>query len=451
MEACDLLFGGSYLLTMDGADTRIRNGAAAIRGGRILEVGPFERLKASYMPAETIWHEDAVIMPGLVDAHTHETLTRGLHEDLPLMRWLEEVCYPIEAQYEPDDLYAAALMTQAELIRGGVTTFIDIFRFADQAIRAVRQTGLRGIFTPQFFDATEDTLESIDRTVDLIKTYHGTENGRVSVWFGPHAPYSVSPERYRRAAELSRELGVGIHTHLCETEDELRTIRERYGTDPVTMMEEAGVLDVPCVLAHCIYLTDDNIRLLAEKRNTAALVYNPISNLKLADGIARVPDWLAAGCTVGLGTDSNLSNNGLDMFNEMRIGGYMQKTFRRDATVMPCGQMLRLATRGSAAALKLDDQIGSLEVGKRADVIAVSLKKPHLWPVYYENPSNIVEQLVYSARASDVTATVCDGKVLMDNGILRTIDEEVVFAFVQERAMSLYARSFPERSGHPGK
>ena len=445
METCDLLLGGSYLLAMDDGDTRIRNGAVAVRGGRILEAGSFERLKKAYAPAETIWHEDSVIMPGLVDAHTHETLTRGLHEDLPLMRWLEEVCYPIEGQYCPEDLYAAALMTQAELIRGGVTTFIDIFRFAGEAIRAVRQTGLRGIFTPQFFDATEDTLESIDRTVELIKTYHGTEDGRVSVWFGPHAPYSVSPERYRRAAELAGKLGAGIHTHLCETEDEVRTVRQRYGMDPVAMMQEAGVLDVPCVLAHCIYLTDSNIRLLAEKRYTAALVYNPISNLKLADGIARVPEWLKAGCTVGLGTDSNLSNNGLDMFNEMRIGGYMQKTFNHDATIMPCGQMLRLATRGSAAALKMEDKIGSLEAGKCADVIAVSLKKPHLWPIYYENPSNIVEQLVYSARASDVITTVCNGRVLMDNGVLRTIDEEEVFAFVQERAASLYARSFPGR------
>lgn len=444
-QTCDLLMGGSMLLTMDDNDRRIRNGAVAVSGGKIIDLGTFEELQEKYDAKETIFHEHSVVLPGLIDAHTHETLTRSLHEDLPLMRWLEEVCYPIEGSYTSDDLYAAAMMTQTELIRAGITTFIDIFRFADRAIEAVKQTGLRGIFTPQFFDATQDTLESIDKTVGLIEKYHGMENGRVSVWFGPHSPYSVCPENYARAAKLSRELGVGIHTHLCETADELDIIRERYNTDPVTMMLDAGVLDVPCVLAHCIHLTDDNIRVLAEKKATAGLVYNPISNLKLADGIARIPEIIAAGCTLGLGTDSNLSNNGLDMFNEMRIGSYMQKTFNNDATLMPCQDMLRLATRGSAAVLKLDDKIGSLEIGKCADVIAVGFHRPHMWPIYYENPSNIVEQLVYSARASDVITTVCDGKVLMDDGKVRTVDEKAVFEMVQNCADSIYKRSFPER------
>ena len=448
MEAGELLLRGSYLLTMDDNDKRILNGAVAVKDGKIAALGTREELKKRYTAGEEIHHENAVILPGLIDAHTHETLTRGLHEDLPLMRWLEEACYPIERSYMPEDITAAALMTQMELIRGGVTTFIDIFRFADRAIDAIRQTGLRGIFTPQFFDATEDTLESIDRTVDLIEKYHGTENGRVSVWFGPHAPYSVCEENYARAAKLSKELGVGIHTHLCETKSELETIRKQYAKDPVEMMRDAGVLDVPCVLAHSIHLTEENIALLAEKRETAGLVYCPISNLKLADGIARIPAIQQAGCTLGLGTDSNLSNNGLDMFNEMRIGSYMQKTANEDPTLCPCGDMLRLATRGSAAALKIDDQVGSLEIGKKADIIAVSLESPHLWPIYYENPCNIVEQLVYSARASDVITTVVDGNVLMDNRVIRTVNEKEVFAMVQKCATELYCRSFPNRVYH---
>jgi 5-methylthioadenosine/S-adenosylhomocysteine deaminase len=445
LRECDLLIGGSYLLAMDDEDTRIRNGAAAVLGDSILEIGSVAELRGKYQPKEEIFHENAVVLPGLIDAHTHETLTRGLHEDLPLMRWLEEVCFPIERSYTPDDLYAAALMTQMELIRGGVTTFIDIFRFADRAIKAVRQSGLRAIFSPQFFDETADTLESIDRTVGLIEQYHGTENGRVNVWFGPHAPYSCGPESYARAAKLSEKLGVGVHTHMAETRSEVQIIREQYGKDPVEYLRDAGVLDVPCVLAHSIYLTDDNIALLAEKRDTAGLVYNPISNMKIADGVARVPDILRAGCTVGLGTDSNLSNNGLDMFAEMRIGSYLQKVFNDDATIMPCLQMLKLATRGSAKALKMDDRIGSLEAGKRADIIAVSFMKPHMWPIYYENPSNIVEQLVYSARASDVITTVVDGRVLMDNYDLKTLNEKDCFVFVQKQALDLYARSFPDK------
>jgi 5-methylthioadenosine/S-adenosylhomocysteine deaminase len=232
---------------------------------------------------------------------------------------------------------------------------------------------------------------------------------------------------------------------MAETKSEVQIIREQYGKDPVEYLRDAGVLDVPCVLAHSIYLTDDNIALLAEKRDTAGLVYNPISNMKIADGVARVPEMLRAGCTVGLGTDSNLSNNGLDMFAEMRIGSYLQKVFNDDATIMPCLQMLKLATRGSAKALKMDGIIGSLEPGKRADIIAVSFLKPHMWPIYYESPSNIVEQLVYSARASDVITTVVDGRVLMDNFDLKTLNEKDCFDFVQKQASDLYARSFPDK------
>jgi 5-methylthioadenosine/S-adenosylhomocysteine deaminase len=445
MRECDLILGGSYLLAMDDNDTRIRNGGVAIKDGKIIALAEISELRNQYKPKEEIVHENAVILPGLIDAHTHETLTRGLHEDLPLMRWLEEVCYPVEASYTPEDIYAAALMTQMELIRGGVTTFIDIFRYADQAIKVIEKSGMRAIFTPQFFDETSDTLESIDKTVDLIEKYHGSQNGRVSVWFGPHAPYSCGPESYARAAELSKKLGVGVHTHMCETKAEVQLIKERYGKDPVEYLHEAGVLDVPCVLAHSIYLTDENISLLAKKRDTAGLVYNPISNMKIADGIARIPELLSAGCTVGLGTDSNLSNNGLDMFAEMRIGSYLQKVFNDDATIMPCFEMLKLATRGSAKVLKMEDKIGSLEPGKCADVIAVSFSKPHMWPIYYENPSNIVEQIVYSARASDVITTIVDGKVLMDNYVIRTLDEKGAFEFIQKRAMDLYARSFPDR------
>jgi 5-methylthioadenosine/S-adenosylhomocysteine deaminase len=434
--------GAGMLMTMDDAGARLRRGAIAIIGDSIAEVGPLTLLQEKYAPQKFIYHENAVLMPGLINAHSHETLTRGLHEDLPLMRWLEEVCYPIEGAYTPDDMYAAALMNQLELIRGGVTASIDIFRFAERAIEVTKQSGLRMTFTPQFFDETSDTLESIDKTVALIKQYHHSENGRVRVWFGPHAPYSCGPESYRRTAALSKELGVGVHTHLCETKNELEIIRKRYGMDPVEYLNRTGVLDVPCVLAHAIHLSDDNIALLARKNRTAGLVYNPISNMKLADGVCRVPELLNAGCTLGLGTDSNLSNNALDMFAEMRIGGYLQKIQNDDATVMPCYEMLKMATRGSAKALHVDDLTGSLEAGKKADAIIVSFARPHMWPVYYENPSNIVEQIVYAGRASDVAVSVVDGRLLMEDYTILTLDEEAAFEQVQRRAFDLYKRSF---------
>lgn len=442
MIACDLIVSGSYLIAMDACDTRILRGGVAIDQGKIIAIDSGDNLRAQYLPLEDIAHENAIILPGLIDAHTHETLTRGLHEDLPLMQWLEEICFPIEQSYEPHDSRAAALMTQLEFIKGGVTTFIDIFRFADQSIEVLHQSGLRGIFSPQFFDVTSDTLEGIDKTVDLIERYHGSGNGRVSVWFGPHAPYSCGPESYTRVAQLAKALNVGIHTHFCETKDELDIIQNKYGQSPLRYLEDLGVFEVPCVLAHAIHLTDEEILQLADKRNTVGLVYNPISNMKLADGVASVPKWIEAGCTAGLGTDSNLSNNGLDMFAEMRIGSYLQKIANDDATIMPCYQMLKMATMGSAKVLHLDPYIGSLEVGKLADVIAVSMDRPHMWPVYYENPSNIIEQIVYSGRACDVITTIVDGRVLMDDYHVRTLDEATSFDFVQQQARSLYKRSF---------
>lgn len=445
MISCDLIMKGSYLLTMDNADNRYKDGAVAISDGKILGVGRTADIEAKYQAKQTIYHEHSVIIPGLINGHTHQTLTRGLHEDLPLMRWLEEVCYPIESSYVTEDAKAASLMVQAEFIKGGVTLFADLFRFINVAAETAAETGIRALLAPQFFDVTMDTLESIDQTIGLIEKYNGSADGRVNIWFGPHSPYSVNEENYAKAAETARKMGVGIHTHLCETEVELSIVRERYGKDPVQMMEDAGVLDTPCVLAHGIYLTDDNIKLLGEKAGTAAVIYNPISNLKLADGIAPIPKLKAAGCVIGLGTDSNLSNNGFDMFNEMRIGSYMQKTKNRDPSLCSCYEMLQMSTRGNAAALKMDDKIGSLEAGKLADVIMIDFNSPHLWPVYYENPSNIVEQIVYSARAADVITTVVNGRVLMDDRKLLTIDTKQVFDLVQRCSHDLYARSFPDR------
>ncbi|QGP93114.1 Atrazine chlorohydrolase [Neomoorella glycerini] len=439
-QKADLLLTGGYVLTMNERQERLVKGAVAIKGSRLVGVGEAEALKAQFVADKVIDCTGAIIMPGLVNAHTHETLTRGLAEDLPLMRWLQEICYPLEKNYTAADMQAAALMNQLEMIRGGITCFIDIFRFADAAAAVARESGLRAIFSPQIIDEFSSFGESLPRTERLIKEWHGCCDNRIQVWVGVHAPYSNSPAVYRQARELANRYGVGLHTHLAETRDEVRLIAEKYGKTPARHLFDLGVFDGPSVVAHCVHLSEEDMDILA--RQKVGIAYNPTSNIKMAAGIAPVPQMLAKGCRVGLGTDSNLSNNNLDMFEEMRWGSYIQKMAHNDAGILPAYRMLHLATMGSAAALGLDKEIGSLEVGKKADIIVLSLKAPHLWPVYTDRADNVVEQIVYSARADDVITTIVDGRLLMEDKKVLTIDEDRAFHQVQSAAASLYERSF---------
>ncbi len=257
--------------------------------------------------------------------------------------------------------------------------------------------------------------------------------------FGPHAPFTVSSEGFRRIARLAERYDVGIHTHLSETAAEVDTVRAEHGLNPVEYLDSLGILSPQLLAAHCVWLTDDEIHLLAER--DVGVAYNPSSNIKLASGVAPVPELLAAGIRVGLGTDSNLSNNNLDMFEEMRVGATIQKLHHSDSAAMPCRQMLHLATMGSARALGLAGEIGSLEPGKKADLIILDLKAPHLWPVLRGAQGNVIEHLVYSANAADVRTTIVDGQVLMEDKQVRTLDPEEVFATSQEAALSLVKRA----------
>jgi 5-methylthioadenosine/S-adenosylhomocysteine deaminase len=432
----DLLIKNGFVLTMDEARSSYEGGSVAVVGDRISAVGagvPEE--EARYVIDAT----DCVVMPGFVDAHMHECLLRGFCEDLPLMRWLEEICFPKDRAYVAEDMHGAGLLNQLEMIRGGITTFIDIFRFPFQPAKVAERSGLRAIFSPQIIESVEGAGESIDDTTVFIEEWHGRAGGRIQAWFGPHAPYTVSPEGFQRIAELAERYDVGIHTHLCETTAEVEQFQERYGMTPVTFLDSLDVLGSRVLAAHGIWLTEEDIRILKER--DVAVAHNPSSNMKLASGVAPVPELLEAGIRVGLGTDSNLSNNNLDLFEEMRLAAMLQKLHRDDPAAMPCYQVLWLATMGSARALGMADEIGSLEVGKKADVILVDLRPPHLWPVFTGAHNNVVEQLVYSANAADVHTTVVDGRVLMEGRAVRTLDEEEVRTAAHEAARNLIERA----------
>lgn len=431
----DLIIRNGWVITMDRAGTRFPSADIAIKNGAISAISNAIRETAK----EEIDAKGNVVLPGLVDAHMHMTLLRGVGDDLPLMRWLYEVMFPKDAEIKAEHIRAAALMNQAELIRGGVTTFLDIFRFPAASAAVAEQSGLRGVFCPQIIDEPAGAGETLESNLAFIEAWHDRVPERLYTWFGPHAPFSNYPETYRKIADYAEKYDVGYHTHLSETLDEVTQIKEKYGKSPVELLEEVGALNPRLSVAHGVHLDSRDIQLLAE--HGVGVVHNPSSNMKLASGVAPIPDLMAAGVKVGLGTDSNLSNNNLDMFEEMRLAAFLQKLYRNDPSILPCEEVLQMATLGSAACLGMDDLIGSLEVGKRADLIIVDMTPPHLAPLFPEPHTNVIEQIVYSASAADVLTTIVEGKVLMQNRQLLTLNWDEARSIVLEKAQDLIKRA----------
>jgi 5-methylthioadenosine/S-adenosylhomocysteine deaminase len=431
----DLIIRNGWLITMDSTGTRHPSADIAVKNGTIAAIGKSLNGTAS----EEIDASGDVVLPGLVDAHMHMTLLRGVGDDLSLMRWLYEVMFPKDAEIKPDHIHAAAIMNQAELIRGGVTTFLDIFRFPSESASVAEKSGLRGVFCPQIIDDPAGAGETLESNLAFIEAWHDRVPQRLYTWFGPHAPFSNFPETYQKIAEYAEELDVGFHTHLCETQDEVNQIKEKYGKSPAQLLKDVGALSPRLSVAHGVHLSPEDIHLLAQ--HGVGVVHNPSSNMKLASGVAPIPDLMAAGVKVGLGTDSNLSNNNLDMFEEMRLAAFLQKLYNNNPSILPCEQVLRMATLGSATCLGLDDMIGSLEVGKRADIIIMDMSQPHLSPLFPEPNTNVIEQLVYSASAADVRTTIVEGKILMKNRQIMTLDWNQARSMVLEKAQDLIARA----------
>ena len=442
----DLVIRNGHIVTMDAEGRRFQSADISIDKGAITGIGAALAVKGEV----EIDAKGNAVLPGLINCHTHETLLRGLTEDLPLMRWLDEICFPKDRAFQAEHQRAAALMAQLELMRGGTTTFIDIFRYPDEAAAVAEVSGLRAIFSPQLIDEPAGAGETLESTVAFIEKWNHRVPGRIFTWFGPHAPYSCKKETFLKIVELAEFYDVGIHTHLAESYNEVEQFMAQYGMTSTNFLEELGVLSPRLLVAHGVHLNAQEIQLLA--RRDVAVAYNPTSNMKLASGVAPIPELIEAGVRVGLGTDSNLSNNNLDLFEEMRVGATLQKLWRKDAQALPCEQMLRMATSDAAACLGLQDKVGSLEVGKSADIIIVDLHAPHMWPVLPEPSSNIIEQLVYSASAGDVLTTIVDGEILMRDREFYTLDEDEIENVVHEAALHLIHVSGLEslRNGRKG-
>jgi 5-methylthioadenosine/S-adenosylhomocysteine deaminase len=417
----DLLVTARHVLTMDAADRVLSPGGVAVLDGKIVAVGPPDDLEARFRPKERISRPAGVVMPGLVNTHTHAAmcLMRGIADDEPLMDWLRKSIFPAEARnVSPDFVRAGTTLACAEMIRGGTTTFADMYYYETDVATAVEACGLRAVLGETWLDspapghATLGDAEKVTRA--FLEKWKG--NGRIIPAVAPHAPYTCSKETLLAAKFLADEFGAPILIHVSETKDEQKQIREKYGKTPVQWLESIGFLSPRVVAAHGVWLDAGDLRILAERK--VALSHNPESNMKLGSGVAPAVSALQAGVTVGLGTDGVAgSNDDLDMWESMDFAGKLAKVTALDPTVLPARELLRMATIEGAKALGLETVTGSLEPGKAADLIAVDLGTPRTSPVY-----DVASTLVYAAKQSDVSLTIVDGVVLWDGRSWRTVD-----------------------------
>lgn len=430
----DLLIHNAKILTLNDSDDIFSPGIVAIRNDEIVWVGPEDAWTDRFEPKERLDMAGGLIMPGLINAHTHAAMTcfRGLADDLPLSVWLNEHIFPAERKINGDLVYKGTLLACAEMILGGITTFCDMYLFENQVARAAREAHMRALVGEVLYDFPSPNYgppeQGLAFTRDLIQTWQG--DPLISVAVEPHAVYTCSPELLYACRDIAENFRVPMIIHLSESQDEVNQVRERYGLSPVDHLEQLKLLSSQLIADHCVVLTDTEMDILAERG--VRVVHNNESNMKLANGVAPVAKLLERGVPVGLGTDGCASNNNLDMLAEMDSVAKLHKVYRMDPTIMDAKTVVRLATRGGARVLGMEKQIGSLEPGKRADLIGLDLDKPHLTPMY-----NIYSHLVYAASAADVTLNVINGRVVMRNRQLLTLDVERVMAEVRAIAKKI--------------
>ena len=431
MQAVDIIIRNGWLLTMAPDSRVIKKGAVAVRGDSIVAAGPQDVLGARYKPWKTIDACGGIIMPGLVNAHTHAAMTcfRGLADDLPLMTWLNEYIFPAEAKLTSDAVYQGALLACAEMILSGTTTFCDMYLFEDSVARAAKEAGMRAVVGEVLYDFPSPNYgpmeEGLKYTEALIDRWR--DDPLINIAVEPHSAYLCSPDLLKRVKAIADRNGVPVVIHLSESEKEVDQIRGKYGKTPVEHLAEIGFLNPGVIAAHCVALSKNDIRLLREFGVKVA--HNPESNMKLASGISPVPELLKYGITVGIGTDGCASNNNLDLLQEMDTAAKLHKVNRLDPTVMDAPTVVRMATFDGARVLGLQDLIGSLEPGKKADIIVIDTRQPHLTPMY-----DVYSHLVYAVSGHDVVTSIVNGKVLMENRVLTTLDQDAVIESVNRIA-----------------
>ncbi|HZE72828.1 MAG TPA: amidohydrolase [Pyrinomonadaceae bacterium] len=420
----ELLVLGGTIVTMDSSRRVIENGAIAISGGKILAVGPRAELERQYAAAQIIDARNRLIIPGLINGHTHipMTLFRGLADDLDLQEWLTKYIFPAEAKNVTEEFVRAGTrLGLAEMIRGGTTTYCDMYYFEDAIADETAKAGVRGVLGETLIDFpvadNKTNAEGMAYAEKFVAHWKG--NDLIVAAIAPHAPYTVSEEHLKAIRAFSDRTGAPIVTHISETKREVDDSLKAKGASPIDYLERIGFLNNRVIAAHVVWPAGDELDIL--KRRGVGVVHNPQSNMKLASGVAPVPKMMAEGIAVGLGTDGAASNNDLNMWEEMDTAAKLHKVFSGDPKVMTAQQAFELATIRGAAALHLDNLIGSLEAGKRADIVIVERDALNQIPLY-----NIYSDLVYATKASDVQTVIVNGRVLMRDHRLLTLNEPAI-------------------------
>ena len=427
----DIIIKNAYVLTMDPDLGGIKSGTVVIEDGRITEIG-----KETNESAETVIDaKHSVVMPGLVNTHTHAAMTlfRGYADDLQLAEWLQGHIWPAEAKLTAEDTYKGSLLACLEMIKSGTTSFADMYFYMDETAKAVELSGLRASLSHGLIELWNKEKGETDLKEGrrFVRAWQGAADGRIKTMYGPHAPNTCSEEFLAKVREEASKDGAGIHIHILETEAELNEMKEKYGKCSVHLLEDIGFFGPDVLAAHCVWLSDGDIEIL--RKRGVNVSHNVISNMKLASGIAPVHKMLEKGVNVSLGTDGCASNNNLDLFEEMKTAALLHKVNTFNPTALPAKQVLEMATVNGAKAL--DPETGMLKVGKKADLILLDIKKPHLTPCF-----DVRSHLVYSAKGSDVRTTIVNGKILMDNYRVLVLDEQKVVEEAQKASEELVAR-----------
>ncbi|MBL0714628.1 MAG: amidohydrolase [Desulfosarcina sp.] len=437
MNNTDLVINNGWVLTLDDAGRSYRPGFVAIKADRIAAVGP--AAEATRWPADRqLDARGGLIMPGLINAHTHAAMTcfRGLADDLPLMTWLNDHIFPAEAKLKPEHVHLGTLLACAEMLLSGTTCFCDMYLFEDAVAEAAHAAGIRAVVGEVLYDfpspnygPVENGLRYTEMLIDKWRL-----DPLITIAVEPHSPYLCAPDLLQKAAALASANTIPLVIHVSETASEVQTIRKRYGLSPVQHLADLGILTSNLMACHCVALDELDMDLL--QTHDVKVVHNPESNMKLASGIAPVPDLLARGICVALGTDGCASNNDLDMMSEMDTAAKLHKVATLDPTAVKAEAVLRMATIDGARALGLADRIGSLEVGKQADLIVIDTRQPHLTPLYHP-----ASHLVYAARGGDVTTTIVGGRILMENRQLTTLDADDIMDRMGQLAREIGAQN----------